>query len=126
MKFPSVWFPKARGRDGQMRVISRCFTVAAAVVALSFAALVSAAQTTSAEGQPQIDPKPTALLKKTTDYLTSAKAFSIRLSFTDEVVLLNGQKIGPESAAQVFLRKPDHFRTIRHGVNENLDFYYDV
>ena len=108
-----------------MRNRTRCFTVAAAAVALLLVALVSSAQTAPAEEQPQIDPKATALLKKTADYLSSAKAFSVRMSFTDEVVLLNGQKIGTEAGSQVSLRRPDRFRTIRHGVQENLDFYYD-
>jgi hypothetical protein len=108
-----------------MRIMARHFTVAAALVALSFLALTSVAQTAGAEGQPKIDPKATALLKKTADYLGSAKAFSLKASFTDEVVLLNGQKIGTESWSQVSLQRPDHFRTVRRGVQENLDFYYD-
>jgi hypothetical protein len=108
-----------------MRILSRKFTAAAALLALSLGALVSVAQTVPAAGQPTIDPKATALLRKTTDYLASAKAFTLRASFDDEVVLLNGQKIGSESWSQVSLQRPNHFRTVRHGVKENLDFYYD-
>ena len=106
-----------------MRIMVRRFVVAAALVALSLAALASITQMASAQGP--IDPKATALLKKTTDYVGNAQAFSLKASFTDEVVLLNGQKIGPESWSQVSLQRPNHFRTVRHGVLENLDFYYD-
>ena len=108
-----------------MRVKSRFSTATAAVVAISLVALAASAQTTAAVGQSPIDPKATALLKKTTDYLGSAKALTVRASYTDEVVLLNGQKIGSESWSQVSLQRPDHFRTVRHGVKEDLDFYYD-
>jgi hypothetical protein len=99
--------------------------VFATVLALWLGALVTVAQTAPAEKQPRIDPKAAALLKKSTDYLGSAKAFTLRASFTDEVVLLDGQKIGSESWAQIFLRRPDHFRTVRHGVQENLNYYYN-
>jgi hypothetical protein len=108
-----------------MRIMARRLTTAFAVVALSLAALVSVAQTAPAQGPAAIDPKATAVLKKTTDYLSSATAFSLKASFTDEVVLLNGQKIGNESWSHVSLQRPDHFRTVRHGVEESLDFYYD-
>lgn len=108
-----------------MRIISRCFAVAAAVVAFSFMALVSVAQTAPAEGLPRVDPKAVDLLKKCTDYLGSAKALTLRASYTDEVVLLNGQKIGTESWSQISLQRPNHFRTVRRGVTENLDFYFN-
>ena len=108
-----------------MRIVTRHFTLAAALVAVSLAALVTVAQTAGAEGPSRIDPKAVELLKKSTDYLSNAKAFTLKASFTDEVVLLNGQKIGPESWSYVSLQRPNHFRTVRHGVQENLDFYYD-
>ncbi len=108
-----------------MRNMARRFTVVGTLVALTFTAVAGFAQGAPATGQPQIDAKAVELLKKTTDYLAGAKAFSLKASFTDEVVLLNGQKIGDESWSQVSLQRPDHFRTARHGVQENLDFYYD-
>ena len=75
--------------------------------------------------QPRIDPKATDLLRKMSDYLGSAKALTVHASFSEEMVLLSGQKISYESWSQLSLRRPDRFRADRHGVLENLTFYYD-
>jgi hypothetical protein len=79
----------------------------------------------SKEAAPQVDPKATDLLKRSCDYLESLQALSVRASFSEEVVLLDGQKIGYESGSKISLSRPNHFRTVRHGTKENLDFYYD-
>ncbi|HZD32071.1 MAG TPA: DUF2092 domain-containing protein [Candidatus Angelobacter sp.] len=105
--------------------MARRFTVAAAVVALSLMALAVEAQTAAGQGAPRVDPKAVDQLKKCTSYLGSAKTLALRASYTDEVVLLNGEKIGTESWAQISLQRPNHFRTVRHGVKEDLDFYFD-
>lgn len=110
-----------------MQVRFGLFVPVAAVVALSFVTHAATSQNAPAgEGAAlRIEPKATELLKKSTDYLSNTRAFTLRASFTDEVVLLNGQKIGYESWSQISLQRPNHFRTVRHGVLENLDFYYD-
>ena len=100
-----------------MRLPSRWVAVAAAVAAVSSAALVSA--------EPRIDPQATEVFKKMSDYLGRTKALSARATFRQEVVLLTGQKVEYESWSQVTLRRPDRLRTSRHGLMENLDFYYD-
>src|SRR5271170_6078549 len=104
-----------------------------AVVALSGIAMVSAAQpvpaaraaTASNDEGPRVDPKATDLLKKMSDYLGSQKAFTVHASFSEEMILVNGQKIEYESSSQLSLRRPDRFRADRHGVKENLTLYYD-
>src|SRR5208282_2592231 len=114
-------------------VISQWVRAFAAVAALLFLTLLSAAQTApvskgvapGGEARPRIDPKATDLLKKMSDYLGSARAFTVRVSFSQEVVLLTGQKIEYESWSHLSLRRPNRFRAVRHGVLENLDFYYD-
>ena len=88
-----------------MRLPSRWVAVAAAVAAVSSAALVSA--------EPRIDPQATEVFKKMSDYLGRTKALSARATFRQEVVLLTGQKVEYESWSQVTLRRPDRLRTSR-------------
>ena len=76
-------------------------------------------------GQERIDPRATDLFKRMSDYLARSKALSVRATFREEVILLTGQKLEYESSAQISLRRPDRLRTSRHGILEDLDFYYD-
>jgi hypothetical protein len=111
-----------------MQAILRRITI----VALFTAVMVSFAQppapvNTAAKGdtEQRINPKATELLRKMSDYLGSQKAFTVHASFSEEVVLVDGQKVGYESSSQLSLRRPDRFRADRHGVKENLTLYYD-
>ena len=100
-----------------MRFSPRWVVAVAAVLLASSASWVSA--------QPRIEPRATDLFKKMSDYLGGTKAFSVRASFRQEVVLVTGQKLEYESWSQVSVRRPDRLRTSRHGVLENIEFYYD-
>ena len=115
-----------------MRFMSRWVAVAAVVLTASSAAWVSAQPpvppakaATGDTGQPRIDPQALELFKKMCDYLGSAKAFRVRASFREEVMLLTGQKLVYDSWAQVSVRRPDRLRTSRHGILEDLEVYYD-
>lgn len=77
------------------------------------------------ESGPRMDPKATELFKKMSDYLGGLKAFSFLASFRDERVMPTGEKLEYESSSKVTLRRPNRLHTVRHGVLENLEFFYD-
>jgi hypothetical protein len=90
-------------------------------------ALISAAALPGiASAQPAgIDPQATALLKRSTDYLSGLKAFSVDTTSTIEMVLTSGQKIQFDNAAVASVQRPDKLVARRKGDLVNQVFYYD-
>ena len=73
----------------------------------------------------EIEPFVNTLVKQTSDYLTTAKSFSLRSDITTDEVLPSGEKIQLSRRAQVVVRRPDRLRA---EVNSDIGatrFYYD-
>jgi hypothetical protein len=81
---------------------------------------------TLAQGPPAgIDPQATAILKKSIDYISALKAFSVDTTSTIEMVLTSGQKIQFDNAAVASVQRPDKLVARRKGDLVNQTFYYD-
>jgi hypothetical protein len=72
-----------------------------------------------------IDPQATAMLKKSIDYISALKAFSVDTTSTIEMVLTSGQKIQFDNAAVASVQRPDKLVARRKGDLVNQAFYYD-
>jgi hypothetical protein len=89
-------------------------------------ALLAAALPQIASAQPAgIDPQATAILKRSIDYVSGLKAFSVDTTSTIEVVLTSGQKIQFDNAAVASVQRPDKLVARRKGDLVNQAFYYD-
>ena len=93
------------------------------LVALGLSGLSAAAL---AQGPPTgIDPQATAILRKSIDYISALKAFSVDTTSTIEMVLTSGQKIQFDNAAVASVQRPDKLVARRKGDLVNQAFYYD-
>jgi hypothetical protein len=72
-----------------------------------------------------VDPKATAILKRSTDYLAGLKQFSVDTHSTIEAVLTSGQKVLFDNAATVTVQRPNKLVARRKGDLVNQVFYYD-
>jgi hypothetical protein len=72
-----------------------------------------------------IDPQAEKLLKASTDFLASRKAFSVDARSTLEVVLVSGQKIQFDHTAKLSAQRPDKLRAERTGDLVDQVFSYD-
>jgi hypothetical protein len=73
----------------------------------------------------QIDPFVDALVKQVSDYLSTAKSFSVRSNATFEEVLPTGQKIQISRTADVLVRRPDRLQAEIESDQGITRFYYD-
>lgn len=97
----------------------------AAQVALAQQALPAAAAAHDAEAERWIDPDADRLLRQMFDYLDSLPAFTVEAKNTEEIVLVNGQKLSFEASSHVTVERPNRVRSRRIGVLDEVDFYYD-
>jgi hypothetical protein len=72
-----------------------------------------------------VDPDALKLLRKSTDYLATAKLFSLVTDTTIEAVLANGQKLQFGHRVSVTVQRPDKMRAERVGELIAQTFYYD-
>jgi len=72
-----------------------------------------------------IDPNALAVLKRMSNSLTAAKAFTFKSRATIEVPAKNGQFITLFSQAEVALLRPDSLRVRMTGEAPHCDFYFD-
>jgi hypothetical protein len=72
-----------------------------------------------------IDQKALALLKRTSDTLAAAKAFTYQSSTIFEVPARNGQFLNLFATSNVALKRPDKLRAIIAGEAPRFDFFYD-
>jgi hypothetical protein len=106
---------------GMFNRVSRAVRLSMALALLPAGALpaVAVAQPTG------IDPQATAILKRSIDYISGLKAFSVDTTSTIEVVLTSGQKIQFDNAAVASVQRPDKLVARRKGDLVNQAFYYD-
>jgi len=71
------------------------------------------------------DAKARAVLRQMTDHLAKLKTFTARTANTVEVVLVSGQKLQFDSAAEVAVARPDRLRAVRLGDLEQQELVYD-
>lgn len=72
-----------------------------------------------------VDPKATAILKRSTDYLAGLKQFSVDTQISLEAVLTSGQKLMFDNAATATVQRPNKLVARRKGSLVNQVFYYD-
>jgi hypothetical protein len=80
------------------------------------------------QGQAQsagVDPKATAILKRSMDYLAGLKQFSVDTQISIEAVLTSGQKLMFDNAATATVQRPNKLVARRKGDLVNQVFYYD-
>lgn len=80
------------------------------------------------QGQAQsagVDPKATAILKRSMDYLAGLKQFSVDTQISIEAVLTSGQKLMFDNAATATVQRPNKLFARRTGSLVNQVFYYD-
>ena len=94
-------------------------------VALAQQALPPAAAGFEPEAERWIDPEADRLLRRMFDYLDSLPAFTVEAKNTEEIVLVNGQKLSFEAVSHVTVERPNRVRSRRIGVLDEVDFYYD-
>jgi hypothetical protein len=88
--------------------------------------VVAAAWPIASLAQPsEVDPDAIALLRRTTDYLTSLKQFRMETDTTIEVVLSTGQKLQFGHRVTVGVQRPNKLRAERVGELVGQVFYYD-
>jgi len=72
-----------------------------------------------------VDPKATAILKRSMDYLAGLKQFSVDTQISIEAVLTSGQKLMFDNAATATVQRPNKLVARRKGDLVNQVFYYD-
>ncbi len=72
-----------------------------------------------------IDPEADRILKSMSDYLGSAKAFSMTADIDLEVVLRDGQKLQLSASAEAMIQRPNKLYIHRRGVVANVDVVFD-
>lgn len=84
-------------------------------------------ETAKAVVQPSdgIDPFVVNLIRQASDYLSSAKSFSLKAHQTTEEVLRSGQKIQLSRSGKVLVRLPDRMYTEAVSDKGTTRFYYD-
>jgi hypothetical protein len=97
----------------------------ASQVALAQQALPAAAAAFEPEVERWIDPAADRLLRQMFDYLGSLPAFTVEAKNTEEIILVNGQKLDFEASSHVTVQRPNRLRSRRIGVLDEVDFYYD-
>lgn len=78
-----------------------------------------------AETPAAIDPNALSLLKRMSETLSNAKAFSFKSDSILEVPSSTGQFVTVRSLGQLTLQRPNKIRSTRGGDAPALDFYYD-
>ena len=89
------------------------------------AALLLPATGQAAASNPSVNPKALAALKRMSDTLAAAKAFTYKSSSIFEVPAKTGQFLTLFSNADVALKRPDKLRGILTGEAPHFDFFYD-
>jgi hypothetical protein len=79
----------------------------------------------SLQAKPPIDPQALSSLKRMSNTLAAAKAFTYRTKTVSEVPAKNGQFLSLCSTADVALKRPDKLRAHLTGEAPHFDFYYD-
>ncbi|MEI6034044.1 MAG: DUF2092 domain-containing protein [Verrucomicrobiae bacterium] len=74
---------------------------------------------------PRVDPQALASLKRMSDTLAAAKAFTYQSQTISEVPAKNGQFLTVFSTWDVALKRPDKLRAHLAGGAPHFDFYYD-
>jgi hypothetical protein len=72
-----------------------------------------------------VDPDAVALLRRTTDYLSSMKQFRVETDTTIEAVLANGQKLQFGHRVALAVQRPNRLRAERVGELIAQTFYFD-
>ncbi|TNG01530.1 MAG: DUF2092 domain-containing protein [Gammaproteobacteria bacterium] len=73
----------------------------------------------------KIDPFVDNLIKQASDYLTSAKSFSLRTEVTVEEVMASGQKIQLSRSGEILIRHPDRMHVEVTSDNGVIRLYFD-
>jgi hypothetical protein len=94
-------------------------------VALAQQALPAAAAAFEPEAERRVDPEADRLLRQMFEYLDSLPAFTVEARNTEEIILINGQKLDFEASSHVTVHRPNRVRSQRIGVLDEVDFYYD-
>ena len=92
---------------------------------IATAFLLSVLATSMLSAAERIDPKALASLKRMSDTLASAKAFTFKSRTIYEVPTGNGQSLTVFSTAEVALKRPDKLRAILRGGAPWFDFFYN-
>ena len=96
------------------------------MIATSCAAvLLLPAMVQAAPSNPSVNPKALAALKRMSDTLAAAKAFTYKSSSIFEVPAKTGQFLTLFSNADIALKRPDKLRGILTGEAPHFDFFYD-
>ena len=98
---------------------------AAAALALGMLALGAAPSSDLRAQAPAVDPEAVKILRRTTDYLSNLKQFSMRVQNTFEDVLDSGQRVDLDSTGLILISLPNKLRIERHGDRMDQIFYYD-
>ena len=98
---------------------------AAALCALGVFALSATVSTEVRAQAPAVDPEAVELLRRTMDYLSSLKQFSVDYQITFEDLLESGHRVDYELSGSAIISRPDKLRTERHGNRIDQIFYYD-
>ena len=98
---------------------------AAATLALGMLALGANPSIDLRAQAPAVDPEAVKILRRTTDYLSNLKQFSVRVQNTFEDVLDSGQRVDLDSTGMVLISRPNRLRIERHGDRMDQIFYYD-
>lgn len=72
-----------------------------------------------------INPKATALLQKSLNYLNSFDAFSLHAQNNLEDIDENGRRVDYELSTSLVVKRPDKLMVERHGNESNQYFYYN-
>ena len=89
------------------------------------AALLVPAMVQAAPSNPSVNPKALAALKRMSDTLAAAKAFTFKSSSIFEVPAKTGQFLTLFSNADVALKRPDKLRASMVGEAPHFNFFYD-
>jgi len=87
--------------------------------------LAAASPIASRAQSSDVDPDAIALLRRTTDYLTSLKQFRMEMDTTIEAVLSTGQKLQFGHRVAATVQRPNKLRAERVGELISQVFYYD-
>ena len=98
---------------------------AVAALALGMLALGATVSVDLRAQVPAVDPEAVKILRRTTDYLSNLKQFSMRVQNTFEDVLDSGQRVDLDSTGLVLISRPNRLRIERHGDRMDQIFYYD-
>jgi len=86
----------------------------------------SAVSATMVHGQSEaVDPAATKILKKTTEYISGLKQFSVDTQNTLEELLETGSRVDFDVSARSTIRRPNKIRSERLGDLHDQRFYYD-